>query len=130
MIFTSPDFPNGFDADQLRQALLKAHGSHFNVATASHEVVLDDGMIGEVGVEREAVMQTCLEHFDIDWNKRHEVDAQITAIERANEITPRALREFMLNTLAFAHADVNANPVFKRAAEMDAEIQQLRRGRP
>lgn len=121
MIFAQADFPNGFDAEQLRQALVKAHGTHFNLSTCSTEITLDD-----TADDRDAVMQTCLAHFAIDWNKRKWLDAQINAIEQANPITPRALREFMLNTLAFAHVDVNSNPVFKRAAAMDAEIQQLR----
>lgn len=130
MIFKLTDFPNGFDAEQLRQALVKAHGSHFNLSTCSTEITLDEGLISMSSNERADVLQTCLDHLAIDWHKRHEIDAQITAIEQADPITPRALREFMLNTLAFAHVDVNSNPVFKRAAAMDSEIQKLRDVRP
>lgn len=129
MIFKLTDFPNGFDAEQLRQALVKAHGAHFNLSTCSTEITLDNTLMPDESLQV-VVMQTCLDHFAIDWRKRKLIDFQINAIEQASPITARAMREFMLMVLAYAGTDANSNPAFKRAAAMDAEIQKLRDERP
>ncbi len=54
------------------------------------------------------------------------IDAQIRAGEAALPITHRALREFMLQILSFAHVSPNVNPKFAAIAALDAQIQALR----
>lgn len=55
-----------------------------------------------------------------------QIDTQIKEAEGALPITPRALREFMLMVLAFAHVSPSVNPKFLEIAALDTTIQGLR----
>ena len=54
------------------------------------------------------------------------IDNQIAALEAANPITHRALREFILGTLAEFKLDPSQNPATAKVAQVEAEILALR----
>lgn len=96
MIFITPDFPNGFNAEALRAALVAAHGDAFGLCTDQTQVL--------VGSQDPAVRATCLAHFAIDWNA-----ANATAKQKADSIDQANAGDAMLVALrAMSNAELDA----------------------
>lgn len=88
-------------------------------------------VIDEDGVSRGSCLASVLEPeiviepADLP-NHNALIDAQIATLEQANPITHRAMREFMLGTLAAFKQDPSVNPATARVARIEAEAAALR----
>lgn len=80
--YGSVDFPNGFDAEALRQSLVANHGKNFQLGTSDGFVglIIDETVDNEV-----AIRATCAVHF------------AKTAIQRVDDIANTQVDSFFLN---------------------------------